>query len=456
LIILGIIGTLILTTSKAKYKNIQTLDLVNGTINYTPADIDLVAIYQKNDSGAYESVATVPASGYILSDTSYCNVNGEKDTSINITYQNGKVGIGNITKKVKCYLYFDKKVSASDTIIGDLNPTEKTSFTGIATSTDTGIFKAPDDYGISYYFRGVETSLNNLVEFAGFYWRIIRINGNGTVRMIYQGTANGGVTSANKTGKTTQINSATYQYNNTYNDNAYVGYMMGIPLNGVDGTANTTSTNSTSYSQAHSNIYDSNAKKTLDNWYKSTIENRSLSKYIDINTGFCNDREIASGHSKFTGGGYSNGNTLYKPGDRLIVTNASNYKSTLTPILRCSNKNRDLFTHNSANIGNKKLNYPVGMITMDEVIFAGGFVNASNSKYYLNTNEGYWTMSPYNLYANAAQIIKVSLDGAFLNDTVSSVNTLGLRPVINLKSDTKLTYNNESTKGSASDPFVVV
>ena len=161
LIAVGIIATLILITSKAKYKNIQTLDLVNGTINYTPADIDLVAIQIENDNGEYETTDTIPSGGYILSNTSYCNVNGEKDTSINIIYENGEVSLTKIKKKSKCYLYF-KKINAVDTIIGDTTGIEeKIKFTRTATGEDTGVYKVPDDYGTSYYFRGSIGSLNN-------------------------------------------------------------------------------------------------------------------------------------------------------------------------------------------------------------------------------------------------------------------------------------------------------
>jgi len=156
LVTVCLITTLILTTSKAKYKNIQSIDLASGTINYTPSDIDLVAIYQQNASGNYDTVEIVPTSGYILSDNSYCNVNDTKDTSIKLSYINGSISINDISNRTKCYLYFDK-YSAIDKIIGDISEIqEKTNFTGIATASDTGIYKAPDDYGTSYYFRGVE------------------------------------------------------------------------------------------------------------------------------------------------------------------------------------------------------------------------------------------------------------------------------------------------------------
>jgi len=442
-----IIATLVLITSKAKYKNIETMDLVNGIINYTPADIDLVAIQIENDNGEYETTDTIPSSGYNLSDKSYCNVNGNKDESINLTYESGKIGVNNISKKVKCYLYFDIKISASDTIVGNLNPTEKVSFTGIATSSDTGIYKAPDDYGTSYYFRGLEGSLNNWVNFAGSYWRIIRINGNGTVRMIYAGAASGNPSNANRTGTTTQINGATYMYNHTYNDNAYVGYMMGIPLNGTAQTANTTSSNSTSYSAAHTNTYDSNAKATIDSWYKTNIVDKGFSSYVDTNTGFCNDRQTMSGvHSSYGTAGYGTQLTAYAPWGRLYQNSA--WKTTQTPTLQCSNKSRDLFTVTSASEGNKKLTYPVGLITSDEVVFGGGFGGTNNSTYYLYTNQHYWTMSPYHYNGSYALVFGVRSDGYLGWNSV--VSTFGLRPVINLKSDTKMTGS-----GSSSDPFVV-
>jgi len=446
-----IIATLVLITSKAKYKNIETMDLVNGIINYTPADIDLVAIQIENDNGEYEVTDTIPSSGYILSDTSYCNVNGEKDTSIKLTYANGLIGISDITKKVKCYLYFNKKVSALDIIIGDTtNIEEKIEFTGITTSTDTGIYSAPDDYGTSYYFRGVEDKLNNWVKFAGFYWRIIRINGNGTVRMIYSGVASGNPSTANKIGTTTQIGGIGYKYNSVSSDNTYVGYMKTLNDSG-----------STTSSNGHENNYDSNAKAEIDSWYQNNIENNAeYAKYLDKNTGFCNDRQIDKTISiSYTGNGYGGEATGYAPWGRLGQN--STWKTIQTPTLKCGNKSRDLFTTNTndvGNIGNKALKYPVGIITSDEVVFAGGFAGLSNQSYYLYTKQDYWTMSPsYPSYLNGgAYVFYVYSNGNIWrsNDVHNLRN--GLRPIINLRADASFSYNNESTKGSETDPFIVV
>jgi len=388
----------------------------------------------------------MPTSGYKLNEErSVCS------NSVKPQLEGNNLRLTNMTKgSTSCYLYFDKQTipPTVETIIGDTNKTEKVEFSGIATSSDTGIFKAPDDYGTSYYFRGLEGSLNNWVRFADSYWRIIRVNGNGTVRMIYAGAASGNPSNANRTGTTTQINGATYMYNHTYNDNAYVGYMMGIPLNGTAQTANTTSSNSTSYSAAHTNTYDSNAKATIDSWYKTNIVDKGFSSYVDTNTGFCNDRQTMSGvHSSYGTAGYGTQLTAYAPWGRLYQNSA--WKTTQTPTLQCSNKSRDLFTVTSASEGNKKLTYPVGLITSDEVVFGGGFGGTNNSTYYLYTNQYYWTMSPYS-FSGATALVFVVYSSGNLHYGNHIASMWSIRPVINLRSDVKITGT-----GIISDPYIV-
>ena len=97
----------------------------------------------------------------------------------------------------------------------------KSVVTDVAT-TDEGIYQTQDDYGTTYYFRGAVE--NNYVKFADYYWRIVRINGDGSIRMIYDGTtahANGESSSDRQIG--------TSAFNQNYDDNAYVGYMYGTP-----------------------------------------------------------------------------------------------------------------------------------------------------------------------------------------------------------------------------------
>ena len=114
---------------------------------------------------------------------------------------------------------------------------------GSTATTDEGIYAAQDDYGTSYYFRGAVE--NNYVKFAGYYWRIIRINGDGTIRLIYDGT------SAHANGESsTDRQIGTSRFNSTYGDNASVGYMMGIDNECASTTSCSGSTRTTSYEQA--------------------------------------------------------------------------------------------------------------------------------------------------------------------------------------------------------------
>ena len=70
--------------------------------------------------------------------------------------------------------------------------------------SDKGLYESVDDYGTTYYYRGNVT--NNYVKFAGYYWRVIRINGDGSIRLLFAGT------DPSKIGTTATIGS--YNYNN--------------------------------------------------------------------------------------------------------------------------------------------------------------------------------------------------------------------------------------------------
>jgi len=124
-----------------------------------------MAFYIEKD-GIYESTNTFPTSGYKLNEEKSVCSNGAKPS---MTSPNS-LNIANLNGSTKCYLYFDK---LNGLILADemkkQSKGEYTEFTGKATEADTGIYTAPDDYGTSYYFRGVENKLNNWVEFAGFY-----------------------------------------------------------------------------------------------------------------------------------------------------------------------------------------------------------------------------------------------------------------------------------------------
>ena len=410
---IAIISAVVLNFTRAKYRTTQSIPLVNGTINYELSDLNLIGVYIE-DGNDYTRVDQIPDSGYTFnSEKSYCKIGDEKqDMTITYDMNTKNLTIAPMTKKgTKCYLYFDKKTTLKDTILANNSVNSGTPNFANTATTDEGVYKTQDDWGDSYYFRGAVN--NNWVKFANFYWRIIRINGDGSIRMIYQGT------SANTTGTGTQLQ--TNAFNSSYNRSEYVGYMY-------------------TSGQQHGNTTDSPIKDVLDSWYSSNLA--SYADKISKEAGFCGDREMASGYSWSS----QPSSTIYYAGYGRLVQNSS----SVNPTFKCSNSN-DLYTTSSSSKGNKKLTNPIGLITADEVIMAGGAWNSGNSSYYLYNNANYWTMSPYDFIASSsrAYVFYVSSDGILSWHRVNSAAP-GVRPVINLSADVKVTGS-----GTSSDPFVV-
>ena len=293
-------------------------------------------------------------------------------------------------------------------------------FTENAT-TDEGMYAANDNDGTSYYYRGAVE--NNWLYFAGYYWRIIRVNGNGSIRLLYQGTD----TSEVKEKTIIALN----MFNSNNDDNAYVGYMYGTP-------------NSTTYEETHANIHDSIVKQEVDKWYEENLI--KFSEYLDIDSGFCGDRSTSTVLTSMNGlGGY--GKTLTYYGEYI-----RNYQ-TRQPTLICQNKN-DYYTVKESVNGNKALTYPIALITSDEVNLAGsnGQLGVVNDQFYLYSGQPYWTMSPY-WYNGYGQIgsheFYLYWNGLFGYGITTAQN--GIRPVINLKANTMLSGN-----GTKTNPYKIV
>ena len=493
ILLVCVISAITITTTRAKYKLTQNLKLAEGNVNYKTPDLNTVAVYQGegNSDTDYTAIETVPTSGYTLNSTrSYCAVGGTKDATIGIAYSGGKVTISNLVRKgTKCYLYFDTikdttkptisnvtttvtkteinvTVSATDNegvteywyqlnsnapVKGTGNthkftglsagttysvkvyvkdaagnqsdtttksvqttPNGQTSdsilagitvkpgtptFSSIAT-TDQGVYKVSDPVygGTSYYWRGAVT--NNYVKFAGKCWRIVRINGDGSLRLIYDGAT----CHANGTSTADSIAVASTTYNASYNKSYYVGWTYGTSQRTLSGTA-------------------SNAKTQLESWYNSNIGNNTTYASKIADGKYCNDRNVQSGSSwSATGSSF----------------NYAGYKRLYTdyaPTLACNSG--DVYT------------LKVGLITADEVEFAGG-KNENNTSYYLYNGQNYWTMSPNRWLSSPAIVFFVNTDGRLAGYRVN--NTLGLRPVINLKADTLFATGGTGTQ---SNPYVV-
>ena len=279
--------------------------------------------------------------------------------------------------------------------------------------SDKGLYQAADDYGTTYYYRG--NVKNNNVYFAGFYWQIVRINGDGSIRLMYNGTVK------NATSTKQSINNRTYQFNSNYNDPAYVGYMYGNP----DGTT---------FDEVHTNTTSSTIKTAIDSWYKTNIADKGYSSYVSNAVGFCGDRTLSKSAS----------------GDGVQTDKKSNF-GALGSQFTCPNKERDLYTTKDSSIGNKALTYPVGLITNDELVFAGMDNSHINKLSWAYSTKHYWTMSPSGFdptWGGARGLFQHS--GGYIS-SIHVGASYGARPVINLKSDTLIT----SGIGTANDPFVV-
>ena len=327
--------------------------------------------------------------------------------------------------------------------------TEIATFSNVSGENERVLNTIADDYGTSYYYRG--NVIDNYVSFAGFTWRIVRINGDGSVRLVLN-----------------SLNNET-AYNNETNDNAYVGYMYGLAgsttdenrclilidnevVNKVDEyttkemcEANNGTWTKTAYDATHSNIKNSTIKEYNETWYKTNIEDKGYSKYV-ADTLFCNDKRVTITK------GYGQINSWYVSTDRMWWP-----EKILAPILRCApNATNDYsrFTVNknllsNSNMTNGKLTYPVGLITMDEVVFAGSYKDGvNNTKYYLyNYHQGWYTMTPYALLNNSVGIAAIvgRVSSAGSTNTSDVISKYRSRIVINLKKDTKVTGTGTST-----------
>ena len=317
-------------------------------------------------------------------------------------------------------------------------------------TTNEGMYSAPDDLGTSYYFRGAVD--NNWVKYGKYtkdmyncnngtisatdtgnsctkiassgddiYWRIIRINGDGSIRMIYSGVTP--PTESTKVIKTTDTSLGNSPFNHNYDSAEYVGYMYTI-------------------GQQHGTSKSSDIKTYLDNWYANYTDlNKTGTRITDQI--FCNDRTASTSDVAYSTTNYTTltswNSTVtqyyYGANGRIVKDN--------NPMLTCA-VDSDRFTVNKINgKGNSALTYPIGLITIDELEMAGNNWSESNTSYYLHTWEYYWAGSPYVFSDSRSREFGVYGDGILRSLDVDSY--YGVRGVVSLSSESKLlgsgTYN---------------
>ena len=194
---------------------------------------------------------------------------------------------------------------------------------------------------------------------------------------------------------------------------------------------------SNSLISAQTNTTDSEIKTKLDSWYKSNFT--SYTSYLADEV-FCNDRSISGGS-----GYVVSATTTYGAYGRL--------QDEKQPNLKCSGENNRFKVSNTS----AKLDYPVGLITADEVAFAGGraYYNANyspNNNYYLYNGRYYWTFSASSFHiSNSHAHVWTVMSSGSLHPWNYATDSLGIRPVINLKQNVTILKGD----GSALNPFVL-
>ncbi|MGN1323457.1 MAG: hypothetical protein ACI4VT_05630 [Bacilli bacterium] len=339
--------------------------------------------------------------------------------------------------------------------------------TDASASNEAVMSLTPDDYGISYYFRG--NVQNNYVSFAGMCWRIVRITGDGSIKLALYDYSSASCTNTGDTLAYARYNGTTYntKFNNQNNDNAYIGFMYGTP-------------NSYTYAATHANINKSTILQNLETWYKSKLasytekladtiwcNDKSTVKDVTINGVESENGVLDNKYSDVYGGlGYKQEMTVYGANARSMgfTQNESTFTLGTGPSLICPKDNDggklSKFTVNDTVNGNGNLDYKIGLLTVDEMVLAGMATlpvyennnydeNIVTSYLKSNTKDWYWTLSPIAFSDGDALVWGAA--GVGVLDFDSVVTSYALRPVVSLKSATTISSGN----GTASSPFVV-
>ena len=298
---------------------------------------------------------------------------GKNTLPIRVIAEDGseKIYNVNVTRKDDGINIFGKKfevIDAKPTLTTSSNNTNDES--GLYASTDTNTGEP------TYYFRGnVE---NNYVKFAGQIWRIVRINEDGTIRIVMQDGIN---------------SNANIAFNSNYNNYTYMYYT------------------------------NSQAKATLESWYQTNIGSKAdLAKNVANGAHYCEQAKAKYGDGATSGSA--------------TMTTYNKY----TPNFKCVTDGN----------GKGQVSASVGLLTYDEVVYAGGYYNQSNSNYYLNNQNIHWlTMSPAGFSGSNSIVWYVITAGGIYSNSVDF--TRRLRAVLNLNADTKILDGD----GTKENPFIV-
>ncbi len=304
----------------------------------------------------------------------------------------------------------------------------------ISTADEALLASTEDDNGTSYYFRG--SVKNNYVEFANKCWRIVRVGGDGSVKLILHndnptGAANP-CDAANNSASAAfaRYSGTTYtsKFNEKYDDNAYVGFKYGT-------------VGASTYDATHANTNKSTILTNLEAWYNNNL--KTYESVIDDNV-WCNDKTNVTDETydpwNYTpnGLGYAKNVTYYGATKRLVGTSGS--AGGTGPSLKCNGKL-------------SKITSKIGLITADELAFAGYASLLENTTTYLQENATdtyWWSLSPYYFRGGRAFVWYVNGSSGYFGDGYVR-DASGVRPSISLISSTTIS----SGSGTSEDPYVI-
>ena len=372
--------------------------------------------------------------GYIIVSTGL-NANEEKSYDLRIWMDSAVTTEQGLNKnwsgKIVVVSNASNKPTFAETILANNEVKTPISTPGVAVSTNEEALLASteDDYGKSYYFRGAVT--NNYVEFANKCWRIVRVGGDGSVKIILHNDNKAGAANpcdaANNSASAAfaRYSGETYEsaFNTNKEDNAYIGFKYGTP-------------GSSKYEATHANTNKSTILTNLETWYTNNLKTYES---VIADTVWCNDKSVSSGL------GYGTNDTDYGATQRLVSTNGS--AGGTGPSLKC---NGEL----------SKITSKVGLITADELAYAGYAYRLKNSTTYLqeNATDNWWcSLSPV-FFSSDANVWDAGGSAVVwgVNDSRGSFGfvgvgfAIGVRPSISLKSTTNVTG-----EGTSSSPFII-
>ena len=397
----------LLEVEKLESEDLCNIDFTTGTGSYTVTAVPSIA-------GSLDSTSkTTTENGQV---TFFTNAIIDSVSGCTNEISDGKVIVKNVTSNTTCNInvsymkLYDKLLADKSTRL------TRTDFSTVLTTDNTNtLYTSTEDSKTVYYFAGNAT--DNWVKFGknesnqDLYWRIIRTNSEGSIRLLYHGTS----TTA------TDAYIGKSAFNSSYDNIAYVSYMYGS-LGSIP--------------NARENTNNSTIKGIIDTWYKDNL-NTNYGKYLSTTAVYCNDRSTSD-------------NTYFGAYTRL--------KTNKTPSYDCA-ATEDKFTADTST-GNGKLTYPIALMTADEVSFAGGLWGTNaQTWYYYNSAKGsstgeqwWWLLSPASGNGSYAYVFFVvgSSNPGFLSSTYVS-HTYGVRPAVSLKSCVKTSGGD----GSASAPYTI-